>query len=35
MQFSRVIGGEICYKHTEYMNLHELFHARAYMCARC
>ncbi|KAG7671643.1 putative Deoxynucleoside triphosphate triphosphohydrolase SAMHD1-like protein [Nannochloris sp. 'desiccata'] len=31
MQFSRVIGDEICYKYTEYMNLHELFHARATM----
>ena len=31
MQFSRVIGDEICYKYTEYMNLYELFHARAYM----
>lgn len=31
MQFSRVIGDEICYKWTEYMNLLELFHARASM----
>ena len=31
MQFSRVIGDEICYKYTEYMNLYELFHARATM----
>lgn len=31
MQFSKVIGDEICYKYTEYMNLYELFHARALM----
>lgn len=31
MQFSRVIDDEICYKWTEYMNLLELFHARASM----
>jgi HD superfamily phosphohydrolase len=31
MQFSRVIGGEICSKYSEYMGLHELFHARASM----
>jgi HD superfamily phosphohydrolase len=31
MQFSRVIGDEICYKYTEYMNLYELFHTRAHM----
>lgn len=31
MQFSKVIDDEICYKYTEYMNLYELFHARALM----
>lgn len=31
MQFSKVIEDEICYKYTEYMNLYELFHARASM----
>jgi len=31
MQFSRVIGDEICYKSTEYMNLYQLFHDRATM----
>ncbi|PRW20466.1 lysine--tRNA ligase isoform X2 isoform A [Chlorella sorokiniana] len=31
MQFSKVIGDEICFKYTEYMNLYELFHARASM----
>lgn len=31
MQFSRVIGDEICYKYTEYMNLYELFQTRAAM----
>ena len=31
MQFSRVIDDEICYKYTEYMQLHELFHTRATM----
>ncbi|GAB4815190.1 hypothetical protein N2152v2_002236 [Parachlorella kessleri] len=29
--FSKVIGDEICYKYSEYMNLHELFHSRASM----
>jgi hypothetical protein len=27
----QVIGDEICYKYSEYMNLHELFHSRASM----
>ena len=27
----KVIGDEICYKYSEYMNLHELFHSRASM----
>lgn len=31
MQFAKVIDDEICYKYTEYMNIHELFHARATM----
>lgn len=31
MQFSKVIGDEICFKYSEYMNLYELFHARASM----
>ena len=31
IQFSKVIGDEICYKYTEYMNLYELFHSRAAM----
>lgn len=25
----QVIGDEICYRYSEYMNLHELFHSRA------
>ncbi|KFM24211.1 Deoxynucleoside triphosphate triphosphohydrolase SAMHD1-like protein [Auxenochlorella protothecoides] len=31
MQFSKVIDDEICYRYSEYMNLHELFHSRAIM----
>jgi HD superfamily phosphohydrolase len=31
MQFSKVIGDEICYKYTEYSNIYELLHARALM----
>lgn len=31
MQFSKVIDDEICYRYSEYMTLHELFHSRAIM----
>ena len=31
MRFSRVIDDEICYNYNRYMDLHELFHARARM----
>ncbi|EFN52480.1 hypothetical protein CHLNCDRAFT_26697, partial [Chlorella variabilis] len=31
IQFSKVIGDEICFKYTEYINLYQLFHTRALM----
>ncbi|KDD74334.1 hypothetical protein H632_c1392p0, partial [Helicosporidium sp. ATCC 50920] len=31
MQFSKVLDDEICYRYSEYMSLHDLFHSRASM----